>query len=337
MAEEGQSSELIDQKPKNARRRLIFKCLRIAVSLGLIGAILYNTDFSAVSDALANAQFSFLIGAVALQILGVLIISLRFQVLLSVKAVRPALATLFISTLSSAFFRQFLPSTFGGDALRGYDAWKAGASKSFTVLALFVDRLLGLAALLTLLLLALFVIDAKGMGLEIIRVWAVVGFCAIGVLILILFSRRGSVTAGNSNGSSRLDSKPAAILKKVSEAVQSFAGQRTALIKSYAYSICLQLNVILFYWIIAQSLSISVPFLSFFIIVPVTVFVMLAPITINGIGLREVVFVYVLSFWGVDGAVALAMAWLEFGTVLVLGLIGGITFAMRPSQDRLRL
>ena len=62
---------------------------------------------------------------------------------------------------------------------------------------------------------------------------------------------------------------------------------------------------------------------------------MMAPITINGIGLREAILVYLLAMWGVSSELALALAWLEFGVTVTLGVIGGIVFALRPSRSEI--
>ena len=50
---------------------------------------------------------------------------------------------------------------------------------------------------------------------------------------------------------------------------------------------------------------------------------MMLPISINGIGVREGIFVFLLGQWGVDPAQALALAWLEYGIILLFGLLGG--------------
>ncbi len=62
---------------------------------------------------------------------------------------------------------------------------------------------------------------------------------------------------------------------------------------------------------------------------PIAIFVMMLPVTINGIGLREAVFVTLLGYWSVSKPVAIAFAWLEFAGFLAFGLIGGVVYALR--------
>ncbi|MEM7644510.1 MAG: lysylphosphatidylglycerol synthase domain-containing protein, partial [Pseudomonadota bacterium] len=94
-------------------------------------------------------------------------------------------------------------------------------------------------------------------------------------------------------------------------------------------SILLQINVVTFYWILSQSLDLDVPYAAFYAIVPIAIFAMMAPFTINGIGIREAVFIFLLGLWGIDPSLALAFAWIEFATVLAAGLLGGVVYMLR--------
>ena len=83
------------------------------------------------------------------------------------------------------------------------------------------------------------------------------------------------------------------------------------------------------YFIFAKALNLPIPFWSFFLIIPLTLFVMMLPVSINGIGLRESIFVLILSPWGIAKPEALALAWLAYGCLVVQGLLGGIVYALR--------
>jgi hypothetical protein len=97
-------------------------------------------------------------------------------------------------------------------------------------------------------------------------------------------------------------------------------------------SILLQINVILFYYFIGVSLDLGVSLLYFSIIVPVALVVLLVPFSINGIGIREGIFVYLLTELGVPTKDAIALSWISFGLMLTQGLIGGVIFAFRGAD-----
>jgi hypothetical protein len=60
------------------------------------------------------------------------------------------------------------------------------------------------------------------------------------------------------------------------------------------------------------------------------------PVSINGIGLRENALAAMLGWYGVAAADAVALAWLVYLSSLLLGMIGGIVYAVRrapPTPD----
>jgi uncharacterized membrane protein YbhN (UPF0104 family) len=91
----------------------------------------------------------------------------------------------------------------------------------------------------------------------------------------------------------------------------------------------LQLNVILHFIIIAQAMGMDVPIVAMFVIIPVATVVMMLPVSINGIGLREAVFVMFFGLFGITSDQSIAFAWIAYGFVLAQGLLGGLVFAGR--------
>jgi uncharacterized protein (TIRG00374 family) len=301
--------------------------LKLAVSLSLFGWILSRTDLAPVREALVGVDMRWLAAGFLSQMVGAALIALRWRALLAVRGVEPGYRYLFASTLSSMFFRQFLPSVIGGDALRGHDAWRAGASPGFALVSLFVDRLVGL---LTLALFAFGALVLLGGRSELAGVLLPVGLGLLLMLALIgsMFAR-GGPAAGLGGLTARLPARVAGKLDTLVEGMRVYRGQGRVLAQVFAISLLLQVNVVTFYWMLGQALGLAVPYGAFFAIVPIAIFVMMLPITINGIGLRETMFVFLLGLWAVAPGPALAFAWLEFGTVLAVGLFGGVVYLLR--------
>ena len=112
-------------------------------------------------------------------------------------------------------------------------------------------------------------------------------------------------------------------------ALRSFAQRRQALVSALVLSIALQTNVIVYHWLVAGAFGLDVPLHVFFLIIPVAIAVMMLPISINGIGVRESIFVLLLGTQGVSQEEGLAYAWLVYAFLLIQGLIGGVVFALR--------
>ena len=308
------------------RRRWIVSALKILFCIGIMSWILSRADLALVTDAMVGANRSLIALALGMQVLGACIITLRWRRLLAVKQVTPGFSFLFLSMMSSFFFRQFLPSVFGGDTIRGYDSWRAGASPTFAVLTLVVDRLFGLTALV---LFAIFAGFARGdiaRDLPGLWLWTAMALVILLILLVVIaFPRRVP-----------LPRRAPRKISQIVEALSIFSGKSKLLWGTFGLSVLLQINVVTFYFVIACSLGFEMPYSAFFIIVPVATFAMMLPVSINGIGIRETVFIFLLGIWGVDEASALAFAWIEFGLILCLGLIGGGIYMMRrgPKSPR---
>ena len=313
------------EAPVSTKKRLVFG-LKIFVCLALMTWMVTSTDLSVVMAVLGSADLALVGLGLGMQVLGGAIITMRWQGLLGVKNVRPGFGFLFRSTVSSFFFRQFLPTVVGGDTIRGYDSWRAGADPGFAVFTLVVDRLFGLIALVVFALLAWLGLGHVANDLPGFNFWA--GFVLLALLTLLALIAYPKAV--------RLPSWVPEKAKRVVEALQVFNSATWILVRSFVLSLALQVNVVTFYWVIAQSLGLEVPYGAFFAIVPVAIFAMMVPLSINGIGIRETMFVFLLGLWGVPQAEALAFAWVEFGLVLTTGLIGGVVYGLRSDGLRKR-
>lgn len=324
-------SQDIAASPKFERqkRNIWLTAVKIAVSGALIAWILSGADLAAVGQAMIGMDPAWFGVAILMQFAGPALIAWRWQVLLAVQDVRPGWRYLYVSMLVSTFFRQFLPSTVGGDVIRGYDAWRAGASPGFAATSLLVDRLLGLITL------ALFVMVALGLSQGIagrisgVWLWVGVGLAAaLGFLWLMIAPVTG-LTKIASGVIARLPRPIARKLTAIFDALGAFRGHPQAILRGLAISLLLQINVVSFYWAIGQGLGIAIGYEAFYVIVPLAIFVMMAPISINGIGLREGIFIYLFGLWSVGEVEALALAWMEYGIFLAFGLLGGAIYAVR--------
>jgi len=134
--------------------------------------------------------------------------------------------------------------------------------------------------------------------------------------------RGGEVGRGKASGIRKLS------FERLTAALFAFRGHTRTLAAAFFWSLCLQTLVVLNAWVLARALHIELGLAPFFLIVPLAVFLMMVPVSINGIGVRENLFVFFLASFGVAEATGLAFAWLDYGLVLLQALAGGIVYAM---------
>ncbi len=104
------------------------------------------------------------------------------------------------------------------------------------------------------------------------------------------------------------------------------------LLSALLLSVVFQAATVIHYYLIAAALNLPISLLAFFVIVPLAIIIMMLPVSINAIGLREGAFVFFFASYGVSTERAVAFAWLVYGTVLLLGIVGGVVYALRSES-----
>jgi glycosyltransferase 2 family protein len=313
----------------NRRRRAVLLGLKVVISALLITWIIRTEDVPAVLEALRGADRFLVAAAFAAYAATYYVRALRWQLLLGANGVRAGVPFLIRSYLVSVFFSNFLPSTVGGDVVRVYDSWKAGTTKTAALTVIFVDRFLGVVALLLFAAGALLLSAAARSAAWFVTPAVLLATAAALAGVWLLFLPGHAAVRWME----RLRSFAGVRLRRVSEplftALQAFHDQRGVLALAMLHSLLFQAMIVVHYVLIARALGIGIPAADFFWIMPVSILVMMAPISINAIGVREHVFVYFFAAYAVAGSSAVAFAWISYGIVLVLGLIGGLVNAVR--------
>jgi uncharacterized membrane protein YbhN (UPF0104 family) len=118
-------------------------------------------------------------------------------------------------------------------------------------------------------------------------------------------------------------------------------GDYASLLQAFGGALVVQGLVVLFYLCVAKGLHIDLPLRDAMVIVPVSLVIQLAPVSINGFGVREAVFSYLFRMLGhpVDAGLALSIA--GAALLILASLPGGLIFLLRkeglmtppPSSD----
>ncbi|RNC81579.1 MAG: UPF0104 family protein [Phycisphaera sp.] len=310
-------------------KKVVLLAVKILISFGLLFYLLSSVEFADIKANLASANPLYLALALLTPYVGFFVTSLRWKGLLAEQGVHARQSILFRSCMTAVFFNQLLPSTIGGDVVRIYDSWKAGATKAVAVSTIFIDRILGLTALAMFAVAGLALMKTQSDDLRLLPL-AVVGvaLCLAGSVLMVFSPVKALLELARTvyRASPRPISK---FFGKLDEAVDAYRGKHFVLVRAMALSLVLQLNVILMHYLLGRAIGISPTFYDYFYIVPIALFVMLIPLTINGIGLREGMFVYMLAGLNVAKDDAITLSLLAFAVFLIHGVVGGLVLAMR--------
>jgi hypothetical protein len=100
-------------------------------------------------------------------------------------------------------------------------------------------------------------------------------------------------------------------------------------VQAFLGALAVQLLVVLFYLCVAWGLHIDLPLRDAMVIVPVSLVIQLAPVSINGFGVREAVFSYLFRRLGHPVEAGLALSIAGAALLIVASLPGGLLFLLR--------
>jgi len=299
--------------------------LRVCVSVGLIAVVLSRAELAEVGRLMAEASMPLLAVAFMSYFVGYLASVARWSTLLAAHEVRPGFGYLYSSFMIGMFFNQLLPTTVGGDVARYH--YTSGASRAAAFSAVIMDRIFGMVALMMFALAGLMVAGRSG-GMPLELAQAVAALLAVGLLAIGTIFMLPAAGFDRLRGLYRwLPAAVVALLDKMLGAFAAFRGRRDVVLAALAWSLLLQCVVIGHYYVVGLALGLTVPFYAYVFIVPLAIVVMMLPISINAIGVRESAFVYLLGLYDVAPSTGVAFSWLVYALILGHGLLGGLVFA----------
>lgn len=314
-------------------KKLLFRLLRIVVSFVLMWWVLKHARIGDLMEEISSARIEWLLAGFAACTLGVVFGAWRWQILLASQNRRVGLRYLFGSYMIGLFFNNFLPSTIGGDVVRAAGAKKKGGgtlTEHLTVV--LVERMIGLFATLTFGGLAALTGVAGQLDSRLPLV--------LGAALLV--SMAGIYLAISRKVRRRIlplvDRLPIRFVRetlgKMLGAFELFSQARPSLVLNFLLSLTFQFLLIVHFWLIQFAFGQDVPFVTFLVVVPLVFCVMMLPIGINGLGVREGAFVWLMRHAGMQADAALAISLATYAVAVTQGLIGGVWHLWREVHER---
>ena len=225
------------------------------------------------------------------------------------------------------FFNMFLPTTIGGDVIRGYDLIKATGEWKGSLASILADRLTGFVGFFTFAL-AAWVAFPPARQDPLVRT-AFAGFCGLVVVtFLVLGSRRilqRMLMPFGKIGVGQLQSHA----KQFQDALRASLSRPRLLLAVLGVTALIQLCTILMFWAIARALHIAVALVYLALTVPIILTLAQIPISLNGWGIREGATVLFLGRIGVTTEHALSLSLFCAMIPLLSAVLGGFLFLLR--------
>jgi uncharacterized protein (TIRG00374 family) len=319
-------------------RSVIFFALRLGISLALVTWLVAQDNPGRIVAEARGADLRVLAVAFGLYLLAITMNAYKWGVLLRAQQAVVPLGQLIRSTFVGLFFGNFLPSNVGGDAVRAFDLSRSMANGTTAATSVIVDRLTGLLV---------FIASAAIFGTAAALWTGAPALWQVALLSLGLFVGGALLFLGLITRSVTRQARylfalvpPLNRLRLTGRMVaDSFAAYRRApgaLAWAALVSFGIQTITSVVNWLCAVAIGADAPFIYFFVFNPIIAFLLLAPISINGLGVQQAVYVFFYASLAsvMSEAQALTMSFLMQGVIIGAGLLGAIAWLPAARRGR---
>jgi len=283
------------------RRKKLITAIKIIVSAALIYFIFTKINFADVVETLKRSKTLYLILGILLFVLSKVLAAFRLNLYfhqIDVKITRASNLKLY---LLGMFYNLFLPGGIGGDAFKGYviqKKYKSGTKRVVSVLLL--DRLSGMLLIFIYsCILAILMPHSVFEGYT----WLFAMAIPTGIIVFWWLNKK------------------------------LFAYALPVFRKSFGYSVLVQFSQLICILCILKALFVSGQWFEYLFIFLVSSIVSVVPLTVGGIGSREVTFLYGAEWLALDANTSIGISFIFFLITALVSLFGIVYHFKKPKLE----
>jgi hypothetical protein len=312
------------------------KLLRWFVSLGLLFLLFRQLDYVAFWQSIQNIELSWTFLLFFLFLLNMAVSNLKWQKLLSMLGIKKDFVFLFRIYWVSSFLGKFLPSTVGGDIYRFavLNVDEAKQQRSQILASILFDRLYGVIGLLFVHF-GLFVIVMK-------RVATYPVFLSIeaGLFGSVLIAGIGTIFAFKHGMHFLLNLKIVAnrtflkrFLDKLGLIYEFWDNQNwREYLLFFMLSVFMAINTLIAWWGAYRAVSAQVDFIWLAYVGSLSAILAMLPVSIDGLGITEVVQVLLLDATGLSVEQVLSVLLLVRSLNILFAASGGVLYLFEDNH-----
>ncbi|WP_159437932.1 lysylphosphatidylglycerol synthase domain-containing protein [Vreelandella massiliensis] len=289
--------------------------MKLIFSFSLVALLIYQTELDAVAGAMASAHWGLIVAATLMVLLGVVVLQ-AYEVFLSLPvAMRPSLVQLARINLAMMFYAFFMPTglTF---AVRWAKYRALGLEGLHSAALVGVHKLLQLMVALAFFVVGYFAfpvathpaVDTMMLGLLLLLAGLIAYFGWLS------FHPRTPVTQG-----------PAIVQKLLSVTLLfqrlPVGDKLRCLTLAVMQHLCIVTSA---YWVLL-AIEPDTPLFAVMMIRSLLVVLLVVPLTVAGVGVRELVFFTLFPFYGVEAQTALTASLVLLGIQLFVACLGALS------------
>ena len=282
--------------------------IKLSISLAILLLLVYVADLDALKDSFYSVKLDAILYALGLILLIRLVMAIRWKVLLHFYQINAGLLKLLEIMFVSNAVGHLLPSGVGSDIIRVYELSRNKGCSEKVLASVFLDRVFGLVSMLLVALLAAwyaYFSSQMDWAIPLLITLTMLGLPVALLVIRFLLSKN-----------IRLSSDKKLLMKIINFYNRFITALQQTDIPVYGYYVIILLSVLvqlirsLVFMCIFIGLGSDIAIIHYFVFIPVVFILMLIPVSIGGLGIRESA---LFAFYGPLG--------LSIATCTVAGLI----------------
>ncbi len=309
-----------DSSGKSRVRAWSGHLVKAGVSAAALWILASHVDLGRMLEVLRRADLVMVSAVVLLYLVGQLLTAYRWRVIATRVGFDHSMTEIARYYFIGMFFNLFGPSTLGGDVVRSLYLGQRDKRRTVAFNTVIFDRLSGLATLVAVAVIAMAVFGRFDLPLPL--VWLT---CLAGAGIIVGWWVIPPVVRMVLDEGSRLR-------RLVEVELDPFWRDRALLWRAAWVSISFHVLQVVALILLGASISMDLAWQYYFIFHPLVTILSALPISLAGLGIREMGYVWFLERQGIDNDVAVAFGLLWFVVLLVSSLFGGLVYLTSGSS-----
>lgn len=308
------------------KNKKIYIYLRFILSAVILFLVFRMVDFHTLSTVLLSLRVSYVLPALLITLLSRVLVTYRWSLLLRVQDCQISISTLFKTLLVSHSLGAFIPSSLSSDVVKIFALWKHTGRTMGPISATTFDRFAGVFALTNIAFVSCLLRYRSFTGSYIPFMSGILfGVCIL--LMTVLLSRNWSDTRQCWRLEFLKHREWTSKLLNLVCSILSFSAHRHVLLKVVGLSFVVQILRIMLVFFLALTLGIKIPLIHLSMLVAIMLLLLMLPVSVGGIGVREAAYIYFFAPFGVSVEAAVGLSMLSYALTIMWITAGLIIYA----------
>ncbi len=302
--------------------------LKITVSLSLIFYIIYTYGPYNIIYQIRETNLFYFSIVILITVFNVIISARKWQLLLKAKGEIQSFLHIWKLYYIGTFFNMFLPTNVGGDVVKAHKLSQVSKKSVEAYSSVFMERFTGLIAVIALATIsATFYLDDIPTTVA-IMIYGVF-LPAILISFFLISSKRFIILFQGFLNRILSTFNPFSLREKsikMLKSINHYTKKKKSIIYALIISLIFHTLLIFINYLLSLSLGLDISLYFFFIFIPISHILLFLPVSIRGLGVREVIYVYFFTQVGATGAQAVSLSLLVQLIGVISSLIGGSVY-----------